>query len=63
MQFFVRGTCTMIDAAVQRDVDGIPKGSHYARVPPTGIQKSPWRKRGHDLRERRFGIIVMVRQK
>src|SRR5512147_787277 len=25
----------MIDAAVQRDVDGIPKGSHYARVPPT----------------------------
>jgi hypothetical protein len=53
----------MIDAAVQRDVDGIPKGSHYARVPPTGIQKSPWRKRGHDLRERRFGIIVMVRQK
>src|SRR5437763_652310 len=29
MQFFVRGTCTMIDAAVQRDVDGIPKGSHY----------------------------------
>ena len=33
MQFFVRGTCTMIDAAVQRDVDGIPKGSHYVRVP------------------------------
>ena len=29
MQFFVRGTCTMIAAAVQRDVDGIPKGSHY----------------------------------
>jgi hypothetical protein len=29
MQFFVCGTCTMIDAAVQRDVDGIPKGSHY----------------------------------
>jgi hypothetical protein len=29
MQFFVRGTCTMIDAAVQRDVDGIPEGSHY----------------------------------
>src|SRR4029453_11217136 len=25
MQFFVRGTCTMIDAAVQRDVDGIVK--------------------------------------
>jgi hypothetical protein len=34
MQFFVRGTGTMIDAAVQRNVDGIPKGSHYIRVPP-----------------------------
>src|SRR6266496_2668687 len=29
MQLFVRGTCTMIDAAVQCDIDGIPKGSHY----------------------------------
>jgi hypothetical protein len=36
MQFFVRGTCTMIDAAVQRDVDGIPKGSHYVSVLPMG---------------------------
>ena len=26
----------MIAAPVQRDVDGIPKGSHYARVPPVG---------------------------
>jgi hypothetical protein len=29
MQFFVRGSCTMIDAAVQCDVDGIAKRSHY----------------------------------
>jgi hypothetical protein len=29
MQFFVRGTCTMIAAPVQGDVDGIPKGSHH----------------------------------
>jgi hypothetical protein len=34
MQFFVREYCTMITAPVQCDVDGIPKGSHYARVPP-----------------------------
>jgi len=34
MQFFVRGNCTMIAAPVQCDVDGIPKGSHYARIPP-----------------------------
>ena len=32
MQVFVRGYCTMIAAPVQCDVDGIPKGSHYARV-------------------------------
>src|SRR6202044_154386 len=32
MQLFVRWYCTMIAAAVQCDVDGIPKGSHYARV-------------------------------
>src|SRR5688572_24322103 len=29
MQLFVRRACPMIDAAVQRDVDGIPQGSHY----------------------------------
>src|SRR6185436_19962349 len=34
MQFFVRGTFTIIDAAVQRDVDGVPKGSHDVNVPP-----------------------------
>jgi hypothetical protein len=28
MQLFVRGNCTMIAAPIQRDVDGIPKGSH-----------------------------------
>jgi hypothetical protein len=28
MQLIIRGTCTMIDAPVQRDIDGIPKGSH-----------------------------------
>src|SRR5206468_12527532 len=33
MQVFVRDPLTMIAAAVQCDVDGIPKGSHYVRVP------------------------------
>jgi hypothetical protein len=33
MQLFVRDPFTMIAAAVQCDVDGIPKGSHYVRVP------------------------------
>jgi len=33
MQVFVREHCTMIAAPVQCDVDGIPKGSHYVRVP------------------------------
>src|SRR5206468_302657 len=36
MQVFVRGNFTMIAAPVQCDVDGIPKGLHSARVPPTG---------------------------
>jgi hypothetical protein len=27
----------MIAASVQCDVDGIPKGAHYVRVPPTGV--------------------------
>jgi hypothetical protein len=36
MQVFVRENYTMIAAPVQRDVDGIPKRSHYARVPPLG---------------------------
>src|SRR5256886_2061344 len=39
MQVFVRGNCTMIAAPVKCDVDGIPKGPHYARVPPTGTSK------------------------
>jgi hypothetical protein len=30
MQVFVDDPCTMIVAPVQRDVDGIPKGSHVA---------------------------------
>jgi hypothetical protein len=33
MQVFVRRDCAMIAAPVQCDVDGIPKGSHYVRVP------------------------------
>ena len=33
MQGFVRRTCTMIAAPVQRDVDGVSKVSHFARVP------------------------------
>jgi hypothetical protein len=36
MQIFVRCDYTMIAAPVQCDVDGIPKRSHYARVPPMG---------------------------
>src|SRR6267378_3665575 len=45
MQVFVRERFTMIAAPVQCDVDGIPKGSHYARVPlkswmRTGICRS-----------------------
>jgi hypothetical protein len=38
MQVFVRDPFTMIVAAVQCEVDGIPKGSHYVRVrvPPIG---------------------------
>src|SRR5436190_4637487 len=39
MQVFVRGNCTMIAAPVQCDVDGIPKGSHYATVPPMGYAR------------------------
>jgi hypothetical protein len=34
VQVFVRGDCTMIAAPVQRDVDGVPKGWHFARVLP-----------------------------
>jgi hypothetical protein len=34
MQIFVWQDCAMIAAPVQCDVDGIPKGSHYARVTP-----------------------------
>lgn len=39
MQFFVCGYCTMVTAPVQCDVDGIPKGSHYARLPPLNVTK------------------------
>ena len=50
MQVFVRDHCTMIAAPVQCDVDGIPKGSHYVRVPivlgpPNDIEFSGERKR------------------
>ena len=34
MQVFVRGDCTVIAAPVQRDVDGVSKGTHLASVPP-----------------------------
>src|SRR5512143_92899 len=36
MHVFVREHGTMIAAPVQCDVDGIPKGAHYVRVPPMG---------------------------
>jgi hypothetical protein len=32
VEFFVRDDSTVIAAPVQRDVDGIPKGSHFVRV-------------------------------
>ena len=41
MQVFVRDDCSMIATPVQRDVDGIPKGAHYARVSPMGIVHEP----------------------
>jgi hypothetical protein len=34
MHVFVRDPYAMIAAPVQRDVDGIPKGSHSVRVSP-----------------------------
>ncbi len=43
MQVFVRWYYTMIAAPVQCDVDGIPKGSHYARVPPMREPSKEWR--------------------
>src|SRR6266481_9762451 len=52
MQIFVRGNCTMIAAPVQCDVDGIPKGSHYARLSrlaPYSVwdgQQAPYRRCG-----------------
>ncbi len=33
MQVFVREHCTVIAAPVQCDVDGVPKRSHFVRVP------------------------------
>jgi hypothetical protein len=36
MQVFVRDHYTMIAASVQCDVDGVSKGSHFARVLPIG---------------------------
>jgi hypothetical protein len=33
MQVFVRDPFPMIAAPVQRDIDGVPKGSHDVRVP------------------------------
>ena len=41
MQLFVRGDCTMIAAPVQRDVDGVSKGSHHVRVPMIRGQPNP----------------------
>src|SRR5467141_4006936 len=41
MQVFVREPFTMIAAPVQCDVDGVPKGSHFATVPPMGYRTQP----------------------
>ena len=55
MQVFIRGNWTMIAAAVQCDVDGIPKGLHYAKIPiATGqpndrqLSRGPHASLGHD---------------
>src|SRR5439155_9353552 len=60
MQFFVREHCTMIAAPVQCDVDGIPKGSHYVRVPiaigrpnePATAAEAKPRRRASELSDR-----------
>jgi len=36
VQLFVRGDRTVIAAAVQCDIEGVPKGSHVAKVRPAG---------------------------
>src|SRR4029077_14326381 len=55
MQVFVRDHYTMIAAPVQRDVDVIPKGSHYVSVPiamgrPNELKLSrAWRERARSV--------------
>jgi hypothetical protein len=39
MQVFVRDDCSMIAAAVQRNVDGIPKGSHLLKIIADGVEQ------------------------
>jgi hypothetical protein len=34
MHFLVSENCAMIAASVQRDVDGIPKGTHWGLLKP-----------------------------
>ena len=38
MQLFVRHHHPVIAAAIEGDVDGIPKGSHYVRLPADGVR-------------------------
>src|SRR5947208_2986058 len=55
MQVFVREHCTMIAAPVQCDVDVIPKGSHYVRVPPMIGEKYI----GLDVHQATISVAVM----
>src|SRR5438067_7807696 len=54
-QVFVREHCTMIAAPVQCDVDGIPKRSHYVRV-PIAIGRPNETELSHRWRERVWQI-------
>jgi hypothetical protein len=46
----------MIAAPVQCDVDGVPKGSHFAKLPPMGVNGRALRSSARPyLRKRRRG--------
>src|SRR5262245_7536617 len=63
MQLFIRRSCPMIAAPVQRGVDGIPKGSHDTSVLPTVGHSEPHtghhRKIG-DMRQRTIARALFV---
>src|SRR5581483_11580919 len=59
MQLFVCGNCTMIAAPVQSDVDGIPQGSHYARVPPMGWHAPSCGDHRHSTRGKAIAALAL----